>query len=328
MAKQRERNGSASVPQFGAWEQNSGKNHNFSMVFSQARANKKQHRQNLAHHSPVNEQEMVGKHQEVSPRKNSPTPASQVGAWDSKAKGSPDNYMVSPKACSNKKTHKHDMTHRSLGNEQELGKHQEVSTMVRPKSVPQFGELDQKSGGSPDYSKVSPQARANKRQHKHDSAHRSLGNEEELGKHHEVSPRKNSPVAVPQNGARDHKTGNNPNYPMVFPQDHAKKKQHRHGLARHILGTEQELGKHRDASPMKTGWLSVPQFGEWEQKTPSETNYSVVFSQARANRKKHKSDLTHRSSDFDQELLPREREKSATRKKKKFLTYISCCLPV
>ncbi|KAM3202533.1 putative protein isoform X2 [Capsicum annuum] len=268
MAKQRERNGSASVPQFGAWEQNSGKNHNFSMVFSQARANKQQHRQNLAHHSPVNEQEMAGKHQEVSPRKNSPTPAPQVGAWDSKAKGSPDNYMVSPKACSNKKTHKHDMTHRSLGNEQELGKHQEVSTM------------------------------------------------------------KNSPVAVPQNGARDHKTGNNPNYPMVFPQDHAKKQQHRHGLARHSLGTEQELGKHRDASPMKTGWLSVPQFGEWEQKTPSETNYSVVFSQARANRKKHKSDLTHRSYDFDQELLPREREKSATRKKKKFLTYISCCLPV
>lgn len=63
-----QRNGSASVPQFGAWEQNSGKNHNFSMVFSQARANKQQHRQNLAHHSPVNEQEMAGKHQEVSPR--------------------------------------------------------------------------------------------------------------------------------------------------------------------------------------------------------------------------------------------------------------------
>lgn len=60
---------------------------------------------------------------------------------------------------------------------------------VRPKSVPQFGEWDQKSGGSPDYSKVSPQARANKKQHKHDSAHRSLGNEQELGKHREVSPR-------------------------------------------------------------------------------------------------------------------------------------------
>lgn len=57
--------------------------------------------------------------------------------------------------------------------------------------------------------------------------------------------------------------------------------------------------------------MSVPQFGEWEQKTPSETNYSVVFSQARANRKKHKSDFTHRSYDFEQDLLSREQEKSA-----------------
>ncbi|KAK4356479.1 hypothetical protein RND71_025450 [Anisodus tanguticus] len=135
-------------------------------------------------------------------------------------------------------------------------------------------------------------------------------------------------MAVPPYGAWDQKTGNIPNYPMVSSQDRAKKKQHRHGLARHILGTEQELGKHRDASPMKTGWLSVPQFGEWEQKTPSETNYSVVFSQARANRKKHKSDLTHRSYDFEQDLLCKEREKAAKRKKKKFLTYLSCCLPV
>lgn len=61
----------------------------------------------------------------------------------------------------------------------------------------------------------------------------------------------------------------------------------------------------------KTGWLSVPQFGEWDQKTPSETNYSVVFSQARANRRHHKSDLTHRSYDFEQELLCREREQAA-----------------
>ncbi|XP_059315354.1 uncharacterized protein LOC132065818 [Lycium ferocissimum] len=329
MAKQREKNGSPSVPQFGAWDQKTGDNLNFSMVFSQARANKKQHGHNLAYHSPGNEQEMLGKHQEVSsPGKNSTTPVPQFGAWDSKTKGNPDNYVVSPKDRANKKPHKLNRTRQSVGNEQDLGRHQEVSPMARPKSVPHFGEWDQKSEGSPDYSKVSPQARANKRQHKHDLARRSLGNEQELGKHHEVSPGKNSPTAAPQYGTWDQKSGNNPNYPMASSQDRAKKKQHRHGLARHSLGTEQELGKHRDASPMKTGWLSVPQFGEWEQKTPSETNYSVVFSQARANRKKHKSDVTHRSYDFEQDLLFREREKAATRKKKKFLTYLSCCLPV
>ncbi|CAN4119802.1 unnamed protein product [Withania somnifera] len=266
---------------------------------------------------------MLGKHQDVSRRKNSATLVPQIGAWDSKTKGNADNHMVSPKDHSDKKPHK------SLGNDQELGKHQEISKMARPKSVSQFGELDRKSGGDHDYSKVSPPARAIKKRHK---PHTSFRNEEELGKHHEVSPGKNSPLAVPQYGTRDQKTGNNPNFPTMSSQDHAKRKHHRHGLARHSLGTEQELVKHRGASPVKTGWLSVPQFGEWEQKTPSETNYSEVFSQARANRKKHKSDLTHRSYDLDQDLLCREREKSATksatRKKKKFLTYLSCCLPV
>ncbi|MCD7465061.1 hypothetical protein HAX54_000476 [Datura stramonium] len=229
--------------EFGAWDQKAGDDLNFSEVFSQARANKKQNRRNLSHHSPGNEQQMLGRHQDVSPRRSSYNP---VGASDSKTKGNPDNYVVSPKAHANKKPHKRDITQRSLRNGQELGKHQEVSTMVRPKYVPQFGELDQKSGGSPDYSKVSPRARANKKQHKNNSTRRSFGNEQELGKQHE----KNSPMAVPQYGAWDQKTGNDPNNPMALSQDRAKKKQRRHGLARHSLGTEQELGKHRDVSPM------------------------------------------------------------------------------
>ncbi|XP_016452351.1 uncharacterized protein LOC107776907 isoform X2 [Nicotiana tabacum] len=263
MAKQREKNGSTSVPQFGAWGHKTGDNLNFSMVFSQARANKKQNRHNLAQHNLGNEQEILAKLQEVSPRKDSSTPVPQFGAGNQKTEGNPDYSKVSPKAHANKKPHRHDLTRRSLENEKELGKHQEK----RPMSVPQFGVWDQKSGGSPDYAKVSPQARTEKKQHKHASARRKLGN-------------------------------------------------------------EQELRKHNEASPRKTGWLSVPQFGEWDQKTPSETNYSVVFSQARANRKHHKSDLTYRSYDFEQDLLCREREQAARRKKNKFLTYLSCCLPV
>ncbi|MED6122339.1 hypothetical protein PIB30_038915, partial [Stylosanthes scabra] len=37
---------------------------------------------------------------------------------------------------------------------------------------------------------------------------------------------------------------------------------------------------------------SVPQFGGWDQKDPAATNYSMVFAQARANRKSMKSDLS------------------------------------
>lgn len=51
---------------------------------------------------------------------------------------------------------------------------------------------------------------------------------------------------MPQHGAQDQKTGDNPNYPMVFSQAHAKKKQHKP----HSLGNEQELGKRQDVSPM------------------------------------------------------------------------------
>ena len=42
----------------------------------------------------------------------------------------------------------------------------------------------------------------------------------------------------------------------------------------------------------KAARMSVPQFGGWDQKAPGPTNYSVVFSQARANKKHQKTDLT------------------------------------
>lgn len=47
----------------------------------------------------------------------------------------------------------------------------------------------------------------------------------------------------------------------------------------------------------------MPEFGGWDKKAGTNTNYSVVFSQARANRKQHKSDLTRYSIGNEQELL-------------------------
>lgn len=53
----------------------------------------------------------------------------------------------------------------------------------------------------------------------------------------------------------------------------------------------------------KNGRKSVPQFGGWDQNSP-DTNYTVVFSQARANRKQNKTDLT----EFKRNSLGNEQE--------------------
>lgn len=42
----------------------------------------------------------------------------------------------------------------------------------------------------------------------------------------------------------------------------------------------------------KVAWKSVPQFGGWDQNTGEAHNYSVIFSEARANKKKQKADIT------------------------------------
>ncbi|KAB5541085.1 hypothetical protein DKX38_014059 [Salix brachista] len=53
----------------------------------------------------------------------------------------------------------------------------------------------------------------------------------------------------------------------------------------------------------KNGGLSVPQFGAWDSKNPVPTDYSMVFTRARANRKQHKSDVRHASLGNERELL-------------------------
>ncbi|KAH6834282.1 hypothetical protein C2S53_004645 [Perilla frutescens var. hirtella] len=51
---------------------------------------------------------------------------------------------------------------------------------------------------------------------------------------------------------------------------------------------------------------SVPQFGAWDGK--SETNYSVVFQEARANKKKNKHVISHHNLGDDRELLPKRND--------------------
>lgn len=43
--------------------------------------------------------------------------------------------------------------------------------------------------------------------------------------------------------------------------------------------------------------MSVPEFGGWDQKAPGTTDYSMVFTQARANKKQQKTNLTEIKAD-------------------------------
>ena len=90
------------------------------------------------------------------------------------------------------------------------------------------------------------------------------------------------------------------------------------------------------------GWNTVPQFGGWDQKGSDETNYSVVFSNARANRKLNKAGVRHSSFGSEQELMASARrhyyhqehlqhhretqDDDPVMKKKRILTYINCCI--
>ncbi|KAH0931767.1 hypothetical protein HID58_008884, partial [Brassica napus] len=92
--------------------------------------------------------------------------------------------------------------------------------------------------------------------------------------------------------------------------------------------------------PSNAGWTPVPQFGGWDQKGIDATDYSVVFTKARANRKLNKADVSH-SLGSEQELMASARrhhyqqhlnnrretqDDDPVMKKKRILTYINCCI--
>ncbi|KAJ8511561.1 hypothetical protein OPV22_001995 [Ensete ventricosum] len=72
------------------------------------------------------------------------------------------------------------------------------------------------------------------------------------------------------------------------------------------------------------GWMSVPQFGGWDQKT----DYSMVFSRARANKKQHKAGMRPSSLGNVEELMAYQQcqNDAPTMKRKKSLHYLRCCI--
>ncbi|KAK1588016.1 hypothetical protein Q3G72_019187 [Acer saccharum] len=74
--------------------------------------------------------------------------------------------------------------------------------------------------------------------------------------------------------------------------------------------------------------MPIPQFGGWEQKGPGGTNYSMVFSRARANKKQQKADIKRCSIGNGHELIPPppQPQDDPIMRKQKILTYINCCI--
>ncbi|KAI5433357.1 hypothetical protein KIW84_020584 [Lathyrus oleraceus] len=163
-------------------------------------------------------------------------------------------------------------------------------------SVPQFGGWDQKSIGATDYSMVFTQARANKKQQKTDLTEvkrGSTGNELDLSK-------TNQGHAHPAQGHHAHhardlaKANHGQTHP---PRGRHAQPAHAHPVhtqpAHAIPHAEVCTPSQEDSVVMKnSAKTSVPQFGGWDQKSIGATDYSMVFTQARANKKQQKTDLT------------------------------------
>ncbi|CAJ2676952.1 uncharacterized protein LOC123913990 [Trifolium pratense] len=102
-----------------------------------------------------------------------------------------------------------------------------------------------------------------------------------------------------------------------------------------------------DARKQKNaGWLSVPQFGDWDQKGQV-PDYSLDFSKIRETRKHNKSNIsraslgndeefnmdsnsssvnTTHSHSSDQQHIPRYHQTHSPTTKKSFFSYFNCCV--
>ncbi|XP_058735722.1 uncharacterized protein LOC131607779 [Vicia villosa] len=97
------------------------------------------------------------------------------------------------------------------------------------------------------------------------------------------------------------------------------------------------------------GWVSVPQFGDWDQKGQV-PDYSLDFSKIRETRKHNKSNISraslgneqefnmdsistnsahshsHSSDQQQQQHLPRYHQTHSPTTRKSFLSYFNCCV--
>lgn len=153
-------------------------------------------------------------------------------------------------------------------------------------SVPQFGGWEDKPKGVPtDYSMVFNQARENKKNHKPDFSefkHLNVGNDQRV-------------ASNTTNHRHGHGRGRGSPYDGLL---------HNH-----------PNNDHQDDPPvMKRPYkMSVPQFGGWDNKSKGvPTDYSLLFFQARENKKNLKTYLTRRDSIRNDSRFAKKAAKAAT----------------
>ncbi|XAR52830.1 hypothetical protein NMG60_11021129 [Bertholletia excelsa] len=72
--------------------------------------------------------------------------------------------------------------------------------------------------------------------------------------------------------------------------------------------------------------MSIPKFGGWDERASTPTNYSVVFSQARATKRRLKSDFNRHSIANELEIIAKQQHQDDTiMRRKKSMSYFRCC---
>ncbi|XXG41192.1 hypothetical protein AAC387_Pa01g1711 [Persea americana] len=75
------------------------------------------------------------------------------------------------------------------------------------------------------------------------------------------------------------------------------------------------------------GWMSVPQFGGWDQMGGA-PDYSMVFSRARENRKQQRFEIVRPTLDDDEKFIAAiHHDEYSPTKRKKIMSYL-CCIKV
>ncbi|KAK9157385.1 hypothetical protein Scep_003959 [Stephania cephalantha] len=85
----------------------------------------------------------------------------------------------------------------------------------------------------------------------------------------------------------------------------------------------------REYGEKNAGWISVPQFGGWDKKPGGVTDYSMIFSRARANKKQGaiRIEIDPPNLRHEEELLAQDQEDSVMmERRKRIVSYFNCCI--
>ncbi|TYH56392.1 hypothetical protein ES332_D08G015500v1 [Gossypium tomentosum] len=333
------------IPEFGGWERNPPGSTNYSMEFSQARANRKKRKADVWR-SLGNELDLTAD----SFRQDTQDSVFANGKQQkTKSLGNEQDFIAAslPPRHPQQRDHEDFVTvndkqqkTQSLGNEQDF-----IAASILP-------QLPQRQDHNDFVTlKSELQGRANRKQQKKDVS-RSLGNEKDFIT--ASSPRRqdnNDPgmnkkwMSVPEFGGWDKQPPGATNYSMVFSQARANRKQQKSDVFRN-LGNRRDFtadsspqppqphqqadNNDQDSAVTNYAWMLVPEFRGCDRKSTGSMDYSTVFSKARANRKRQMSGdwrSLGNDDDFITVSLPHEQQpyQKKHKKRNKIFAFLLCC---